>query len=225
MMRKEMYIIRGTRDESYPEFTDRILRLSRVVCSLQSAVLKLTLTTRKPPSVSVIPFKKEKISVISVYKEDPAAVGLLVNATGFTGAWTVEEAVPIGYKKTWPDGEPTPGINLLTLFNKKPGIDYDTFIRRWHHGHTPLSLKIHPLWNYNWNVVKEPVAACTQHYDGIVEEHFRTKSDLLNIFKFFGNPLLILYRFYQVYTDTNGFLDYKKIETYLADEYHILSGK
>lgn len=220
-----MYIIRGTREESYPEFTARVLKLAKEACNLSPAAIKLTLTTRKPPAVSVIPFKKEKISVISLYKDDPTPAGLLLDAPGFTGAWVVEEAIPVGYRKTWPDGEPTPGVNLLTLFNKKPGIDYATFIHRWHNGHTPLSLKIHPLWNYNRNVVKEPLASCTEQFNGIVEEHFRSVPDLLNVFKFFGNPFVILYRMYQVYTDTNGFLDYKKIETYFADEYHILSGK
>ena len=30
-----------------------------------------------------------------------------------------------------------------------------TFMKRWHEGHTPLSLELHPLWNYNRNVVLE----------------------------------------------------------------------
>ncbi len=222
-MRKEMYLIRGNDAETYEAFTKRILSLAQEACSLKPAAVKLTVTTRKPPALTVIPFKRKKISVISVYKDDPTPVACLTGAPGFSGAWIVQEAVPVAYEKSWPDGERTPGINLLTLFHRKPHINYASFIDRWHNSHTPLSLKIHPLWNYNRNVVRDPIAPTVQPYDGIVEEHFRTTSDLLNIFRFFGNPFIILYRFYQVYTDTNAFLDYKRIETYLADEYHVRS--
>lgn len=60
-------------------------------------------------------------------------------------------------------------------------------------------------------------------WEGSVEEHFRNRSELLNPFKFFGNPLVILPRMLQVYTDTRSFLDYKTIEPYLVGEYHLKS--
>ncbi len=222
-MQKEMYLVRGSANESYQGFTERILSLAHEACNLKPAALKLTITTRKPPSFSVMPFKKDKLAVISVYNEDPMPVESFLKSKGFSGGWRVEEAIPVAYQKDWPDGERTPGINLLTLFNKKKGLSYEEFLDRWHNGHTPLSLKVHPLWNYNRNVVKDAVAAYARSYDGIVEEHFRSEADLLNPFKFFGNPLIILGRMWQVYSDTNGFLDYKNIETYLADEIHIQS--
>jgi hypothetical protein len=86
-----------------------------------------------------------------------------------------------------------------------------------------LSLKIHPLWHYSRNVVESKISNESQDWDGIVEEHFRQKRDLLNPFRMFGNPLVILYRFYQVYSDTRSFLDYKTIEPFLVEEYYIKS--
>ena len=56
-------------------------------------------------------------------------------------------------------------------------------------------------------------------WDGIVEEHMRSRSELLNPFKFFGNPVVILPRMLNVYTDTKSFLDYNTIEPYLVAEY------
>jgi len=56
-----------------------------------------------------------------------------------------------------------------------------------------------------------------------VEEQTRTRSELLNPFKFFGNALEITGNMISVYNDTKSFLDYKRIETYLAMEYHIVS--
>ncbi len=60
-------------------------------------------------------------------------------------------------------------------------------------------------------------------YDGIVEEQTRTRRELLNPFKFFGNGFEIIGHMISVYNDTRSFLDYKRIETYLATEYHIVS--
>jgi hypothetical protein len=223
-MRKEMYLIRGNEKEDHRSFSDRILALANIIAQqTKPDALSVTLTQQSPPKISVIPFKKSKIAVFSVNKEDHDAVRLLKEAEGSSGAFTAEEALPVSYEKTWPDGNPTPGACLLTLFKRKPGIDYDTFINRWHNSHTPLSLKIHPLWHYNRNVVVQKISDHPDWFDGIVEEHTRTRQELLNPFKFFGNGLEIPGNMISVYTDTKSFLDYKTIETYLVTEYHILS--
>jgi len=223
-MRKEMYLIRGIDNEDYQHFTDRVIKTARKTAELISPdALKVTLTRQCPPILSVIPFKKKKIAVVSVYKENHTPVDYLKGTEGFSGAFTTDEALPVAYEKTWPDGEPTPGACLLTLFHRKPGIDYDTFIDRWHNSHTPMSLKIHPLWNYNRNVVLQKISDHPDWFDGIVEEQTRTRAELLNPFKFFGNALEITGNMISVYTDTKSFLDYKRIETYLATEYHIIS--
>jgi hypothetical protein len=185
--------------------------------------LKVSLTTRRPPGISIIPFKKDKIAVFSLRGRKQDASGLLSGIQGFAGAYLVEEAVPVAYEKTWEDGNPTPGECLLTLFQKKRDLDYEVFIRRWHEGHTPLSLKLHPLWNYVRNVVKNKSGEQGTWYDGIVEEQFRKSSQLLNPWIFFGPPLKVPVHMYQVYADTRSFIDMKRIETYLATEIHFLS--
>jgi hypothetical protein len=223
-MRKEMYLIRGNAREDHGKFTDRMLQTANITAELiNPKALKVTLTQELSPKISVIPFRKSKLAVFSVYKDDHLKVNNLMNSEGFAGAFKVEEALPVSYEKTWADGQPTPGVCLLTLFHRKPGIEYDTFLHRWHNGHTPLSLKLHPLWNYNRNVVLQKLSEYPDWYDGIVEEQTRTRSELLNPFKFFGNALEITGNMIAVYTDTKSFLDYKRIETYLAKEYHIVS--
>ena len=221
-MRKEVYLIRGTSNENYKDFRSRVLNLAQeVMKEAEPTAMWLTLTEAPPPAISVIPFKKTKIAVISMKKEVEIPVQELLQAPGFAGAFKVEEAIPVAYEKTWPNGEPTPGVCLLTLFHQKPGIDYDTFIHRWHNSHTPLSLKLHPLWNYNRNVVLEKISDHPDWYDGIVEEQTCTRAELLNPFKFFGKPHRIIQNMMEVYKDTKSFLDYRRIETYLAVEYRI----
>ncbi len=219
---KQIYLVRGIEDESYKAFLERIHWESDILTkdkNIQS--LSYTITEQAPPAVSIIPFKNKKIACISIKKEDYTFIENLQKLNGFEGAFQVTEALPVAYTKDWADGEKTPGACLLTLFKKKKKIDYKTFISRWHNGHTPLSLKIHPLWHYNRNVVDEKLNEHANNWDGIVEEHMRTRSELLNPFKFFGPPHLIVQRMMHVYSDTKSFLDYGTIETYLVAEYHL----
>lgn len=221
---KQIYLVSGTEDESYKAFKDRIHWEADILARTNNIIgVSYTITENEPPAFSIIPFKNRKIACISLWKSDDQPEKKLLKLQGFIGAYSTTEALPVAYEKNWEDGDQTPGTCLLTLFNKKKKIDYDTFIDRWHNGHTPLSLKIHPLWHYNRNVVEEKLSKESVYWDGIVEEHMRTRSALLNPFKFFGPPHLILQRMIHVYTDTKSFLDYKTIETYLVQEYWLKS--
>lgn len=223
-MHKHIYLLRENREESFDIFYNRIINLSKSLSNDQNInKIKLTITSSPPPGISVIPFKKKKIAAISVYKTEDKLIEKLLKEPGFSGLYSVEEAIPVSYNKTWPDHEATPGVCLLTLFKQRKDIDRATFLNRWHNSHTPLSIKIHPLWNYNRNVVNKRLSDNSEIWDGIVEEHFRHRSDLLNIIKFFGHPFIMPYRMWQVYSDTKSFLDYKTIEPYLTTEVHIKS--
>ena len=223
-MRKQIYLVRGEKEETYDSFKGRIHTVVKSLIQDENiSKLSYTITEEAPPKISIIPFKKRKIASITVKKNDEKTVESLVNLKGYVGAYSVKEALPIAYEKTWADGEKTPGVCLLTLFKQKKNIDYKTFLDRWHNNHTPLSLKIHPLWHYNRNIVEEKLSEDSNGWDGIVEEHMRTRAELMNPFKFFGNPLVIIPRMINVYTDTKSFLDYGTIEPYLVKEYWVKS--
>lgn len=223
-MNKEIYLVQGVDSESYQDFRQRILAaVADLKTTFNPDAIKFTITEKSPPRISIIPFCKKKIAVISVYNLNADGSSVLKSTAGFRGAYRVDEALPVSYQKNWNDGKPTPGVCLLTLFSKKKNIDYATFINRWHNGHTPLSLRIHPLWNYVRNEVKDILTEHAPQFNGIVEEQMRAASDLLNPFKFFGDPLIIIPRMMTVYADTKSFIDYSSMETYLAMEYLIKS--
>ena len=223
-MQKEVYLIRGTPTETYDGFRKKIIALSEdVLENDRPEQLKICLTEKHPPPISVIPFMRSKMASISVFRKKGTPLKAFTDAKGFTGAYAVEEALPVRYSRDWDDREYTPGACLLTLFHKKPGLDRDTFIRRWHQGHTPLSLKLHPLWNYIRNVVKGTLTDNSSWYDGIVEEQVQKASDLLNPFVFFGPVWKVPVHMYQVLMDTRSFIDMRRIETYLASEIHLKS--
>ena len=216
---KEMYLIQGLPQETYEEFSERVLEVAKSLPDKEDDLsVKLVYTKSAPPKLSIIPFKKKKIAAISVYKAKETPKTELSTIDGLIGMYSVEEAIPVAYKKEWNDMEHTPGVCLFTIFKKKKDISHASFLDRWHNSHTPLSLKIHPLWNYNRNVVLDQLNEISANWDGIVEEQFKTKSDLLNPVNFFGHPFIMPYRMWQVYSDTRSFLEYKTIEPYFAVE-------
>lgn len=223
-MHKEIYLIKGLPIEDYVAFNARIAGLVEFVTeTFQPKSITYTITEQAPPSISIIPFSRKKLAAISIHHENTLPANSFIDADGFYGGYRVTEALPIAYSKDWPDGQPTPGVCLLTLLCKKKNIDHATFINRWHNSHTPLSLRYHPLWNYNRNVVDEYLTTNDAPFDGIVEEQVRQPQDLLNPFRFFGNPLVIIPRMLHVYIDTKSFIDYPTMETFLATAYVVKS--
>lgn len=180
--------------------------------------LKVTITVESPPALSVIPFSKTPIACVSLVGNDDF-FNTVEDDPFLSSAHRVDEALPVSYEIDWKNGEVTPGVCLLTLFNQKVGLDFQVFLDRWHMGHTPLTLKIHPIWNYVRNVVTQTLEG--PHYDGIVEEQVRERSDLLNPLVFFGGPAKCLWNMIVTLKDVRSFIDYSSIETYLAQEYRI----
>jgi len=222
-MGKEIYLFRAEDNDTYKSFKNRMLEISNSFAeNTNPQALKITITENHPPGISIIPFRRNKVAVISMVTNNAQSRNDLSKVAGISGAWLVTEALPVKYEKTWSNHMKTPGACLLTLFKKRTNIDHNTFIHRWHNSHTPLSLKIHPLWHYNRNVVGKKLVEKSEDWHGIVEEHCRTTSELLNPVKFFGGPLKMLPNMLKVYTDTRSFLDYKTIETYLVAEYIVV---
>ena len=221
-----MYVLRGN-GESHLAWSDRMRNeVSPRLLDLEPSKLQLTLTEAPPPKLSLFPFKSQPIAIFNVYDEadDPSRFSdVLQDAASSVSGYEVEEAYPVAYDKAWSDGEPTPSPILLTMLRKKGELSSEEFIRRWHDGHTPLSLEIHPLWYYQRNVICEPVTEGAEPSDGIVLEACRTRGDFLNPARFFGGALKMVPNMLRVAKDVGGFLDMKKTETFYATEYHLRS--
>lgn len=191
------------------------------------AKLKLTIAAREPPRWALIPFGRVPVVLISVWGEEASAgdeAARLVTATGCrAGGYRVSESTPRAYQRDWPDGEETPGVGLLTLFNRKRGLSDEGFIARWHGSHTPLSLRIHPLWSYLRNEIEATMLDGSPRFDAIVEEHFAAAEDLLRPTRFFGGAWHAVPNMARVAWDISRLIDLGSMETYLASEYHLRS--
>ena len=223
--RKWMYVLRGN-GESHVAWSDRMKQVAREALDLGPSKLQLTVTEASPPKLNLFPFKTQPIAIFNVYDEVDAPsrfTNLLRGAASSVSGYAVEEAYPVAYDRAWSDGEPTPSPILLTMLHKKAGVTKEEFIDRWHNGHTPLSLEIHPLWYYQRNVIVEPITEGAEPSDGIVLEACHTRGDLLNPTRFFGGVFKMVPNMLRVAIDIGGFLDMKKTETYYATEYHLRS--
>ena len=160
-LKKWMFVLRGN-GESHASWGRRMRDEvgAQLLLQLGPSKLQLTVTEAPPPKLSLFPFKRQPIAIFNVYDEadDPSRyVEALQSAASSVSGYEVDEAYPVAYDRVWKDGEPTPSPILLTMLRKKAGVTSDEYIRRWHGGHTPLSLQIHPLWYYQRNVIHKAV--------------------------------------------------------------------
>ena len=222
-MVKLQYLLRAPATESVAAFRDRTLACGARLLASCPARLKLTFTAEEPPRLTVMPFRRDRLALVSLWDEaapETAAPrwNAILEGEGAAAGYRVEESAPRVYRRDWPDGSDTPGGSMLTLLHRRAGLTDAEFLRRWHEGHSPLALEIHPLWNYVRNVVAAPVLPGSPPLCGIVEEQCRTRGELLDPVRFFGGWLRMAPNMLRVYRDVRGFLDLAAIENYLVTE-------
>jgi len=216
MSTKTMIVVRGTGPVA--AFAERVRE--RVPSVLAATPARLVLTfTEGPPPLAVFPFRRTPVAVWSAHDlRDVTALADALSDLGAVSAYEVETAYPVAYDQDWPDGHPTPSPVLLTLLRRRRGLSDEEYVRRWHGGHTPLSLAIHPLWHYERNVVVRELTEASPVCDGIVAEACRTRADLLDPRRFYGGTWAMLPNMVRVLRDTVGFLDLGTTEVHLATE-------
>jgi hypothetical protein len=227
-MVKLQYLLRAPAREPAFAFQARVLDLGSRILGHGPARLKLTLTSDEPPRLSVVPYRRDRLALVSLWDAAaPAEAAERWNSfllgLGASAGYRVQESSPRTYQRDWPDGAQTPGLGLLTLLHRRRGLSDETFLRRWHDGHSPLALEVHPLWSYVRNVVEASVLEGSPSLCGIVEEQFRTRRDLLDPVVLFGGWRRMLPNMARVLHDVRGFLDLSALENYLVTEHWLRS--
>lgn len=216
-----LYAIEESGRESYRDFHNRIRGFTDShLCHLAAGSVVMAITEETPPCCSVIPFRNSKMALISL--DDVHQPVEWPQEDGLSGIWFSEVGYPVIHHRTWPLGTRSPGVGLLTFFRKKKELDEKEFLNRWYNGHTPLTLEVHPNAGYVRNHVINSVPGDFPCWDGIVEEQYDPRWNLLNPIRFFGGSVLkMLPTMIRVYADVKGFIDYSSIHSYLTAEYRI----
>jgi hypothetical protein len=148
---------------------------------------------------------------------------VLGGAADRMAGYLVTESVPLAYaQRTWPDGERSPGVKQVTMFDKRADIDDTQFFARWHGSHTPLTFEVHPVCLYVRHAVARAVTDGAPRWRGIVEEGLREVEDLTDPMRYFsagGSPDALEHNVKRVMDDVSTFLDLESVESYPTAEY------
>jgi hypothetical protein len=88
--------------------------------------------------------------------------------------------------RDWPDGTRSPGIITLTVFDKPPGVDDETFYGHWYSHQSTMSEDMQPRARYVRNAVARAVTPGAPRLRAIVEESWPSVEHLTNLHTFFG---------------------------------------
>jgi hypothetical protein len=88
--------------------------------------------------------------------------------------------------RDWPDGSRSPGITTLTVFDKPPGMDDDTFYGHWYGHQSPMSEWMQPRIRYVRNAVVRAVTPGAPRYRAIVGEAWPSAGHVTDLMTFFG---------------------------------------
>ena len=227
-MAKYIFLIQSHEQLEHHLFKSRIFdKLVPRLLELDPEKLKISLTETKRPRFTILPLKATELALVSVWGDLAGVVerwqAEMASIGGNVAGYQVTESTPVAYEKDWQDGNASPGTVLLTLMKKNVKLSYEQFMNEWFGHHTPMALRIHPLWNYTRNVVESVVIEDSPPFDGIVEEHFRSLGDIINPARFFGGIFRMFPNMLKVYRHANKFLEISATENYLLTEYHIRS--
>jgi hypothetical protein len=89
-------------------------------------------------------------------------------------------------KRDWPDGQRSPGIVTVTVFDKPAGVDDESFYGHWYGHQSPMSEWMQPRARYVRNAVVRSLTPGAPRYRAIVEEAWPTIEDLTDLQRFFG---------------------------------------
>jgi hypothetical protein len=89
--------------------------------------------------------------------------------------------------RDWPDGQRSPGIVTLTVFDKPVGVDDETFYGHWYGHQSPMSEWMQPRARYVRNAVVRALTPGAPRYRAIVAEAWATVEHLTNLQTFFGS--------------------------------------
>lgn len=132
-------------------------------------------------------------------------------------SYLVSESVPQPYGDvfTWAEGEPSPGLSIVTLLDKPAGTDEKVFFHYWHELHRITTAECHPFASYVRNEVARPLTDGAPRYRGIVTEASPDVQDFLDPHRFYvsgGDRDQLKANQRRVVEETAHFIDYATIQ-------------
>jgi len=177
------------------------------------------------------------VAVVSVWLDSydrRAGVDDAVAAVGLPWAgYLVTESLYEDYGTTphagarhWPDGARSPGVLTVSLIHRPAGLDYGTWIERWHGTQSPLSARLQPRCRYVRNEVVRPVTPDAPEVHGIVEEAWPSAAHVADPMMFFsaeGDPQRLQTNITAMLDSVGACLDLERLRNTTMSEYLVMT--
>jgi hypothetical protein len=124
--------------------------------------------------------------------------------------------------RDWADGGRSPGVLTVSLIHRPEGLDYATWIERWHGRQSPLSGELQPRCRYVRNEVVRPLTEGAPEIHGIVEEAWPSAQHVADPMLFFnalGDPAVLSSNITAMLDSVNACLDLARIRNVTMSEY------
>ncbi|MFO8101751.1 MAG: hypothetical protein R6U37_06270 [Dehalococcoidia bacterium] len=151
-------------------------------------------------------------------KADCRMAGYLVTESLYTDYGDNEYSGP----RDWPDGQRSPGILTVAVFEKPEHIPYEEWINRWHGVQSVVSGQVQPRARYVRNEVVRALTPDAPPYKGIVEEAWPSAKHVTDPMLFFcaeGSEEKLTDNINRMMESVNAFLDMDRFRSYTMSEY------
>jgi len=124
-------------------------------------------------------------------------------------------------KRTWPDGERSPGVMTVTLLEKPDRFSYEDWIAHWYGTQSPISEAMQPRTRYVRNAVVHALTRGAPPYLGIVEEAWPSARHIEDPYLFYAASDLdgLAASMGAMLKSVTGFLDLSRIQNVTLSEY------
>ena len=196
-----------------------------------------TAAAEAPPPVPTPAGEDPHVAEVSVWVDSydrRSSVERAVVDVGLTSAgYLVVESLYEDYGTTphspprdWPDGQRSPGVLTVSLIHRPAGLDYTTWIERWHGTQSPLSGELQPRCRYVRNEVVRPLTEGAPEIHGIVEEAWPSPRHVADPMLFFNaddDPDVLTAHITSMLDSVNACLDLDRIRNTTMSEYLVRS--
>ncbi len=128
--------------------------------------------------------------------------------------------------RDWPDGVRSPGVLTVSLIHRPAGLDYRTWIDRWHGTQSPLSARLQPRCRYVRNEVVRALSPGAPEIGGIVEEAWPAAAHVADPMLFFSaaDDAELQSNVTAMLQSVSACLDLERIRNVTMSEYLVKSG-
>lgn len=237
-MEKLVYVLWGDGSPGHGDrLRDRLLALAPLLSDGGAHAVTVdvhdTAAAEAPSPVPTPEGENPHVAVVSIWVDSydrRALLETLIFDLGLTVAgYLVVESLYEDYGTTphsgardWADGRRSPGVLTVSLIHRPEGLDYATWIERWHGRQSPLSGELQPRCRYVRNEVVRPLTEGAPEIHGIVEEAWPSAQHVADPMLFFnalGDPAVLSSNIKAMLDSVNACLDLARIRTVTMSEY------